>query len=118
MLLTQGAFAEFGIFKMFKIKAILCSFCMHLYHFYPKLLIFTTVWDKICVDLLSYIRIGRLPKITTTHKTTNLIQAIVWEKDIAGLHPQSSQRFEWQPSAQVSQTLRSSHLSHMIAAAT
>ena len=77
MLLIQGAFAEFGIFKMFKIKAILCSFCMHLYHFYPKLLIFTTVWDKICVDLLSYIRIGRLPKITTTHKTTNLIQAIV-----------------------------------------
>jgi hypothetical protein len=55
MLHTQGAFAEFGIFKISIIKAIVCSFCMHLYYFYPNLLTFITVRDKICVDLLSYI---------------------------------------------------------------
>jgi hypothetical protein len=37
---------------------------------------------------------------------------------IAGLHPQTPSHFAWQPSAWVSQTLRPSYLSHMIAAAT
>jgi hypothetical protein len=39
-------------------------------------------------------------------------------KGIAGLHPQSPYQFTGQPSARVSQTLRPSYLSHVIAAAT
>jgi hypothetical protein len=37
---------------------------------------------------------------------------------MARLHPQSPRHFAWQPSARVSQTLRSSYPSHMTAAAT
>jgi hypothetical protein len=37
---------------------------------------------------------------------------------IEGLHPRSPRNFALQPSARVSQTLRSSHLCHMTAAAT
>jgi len=37
---------------------------------------------------------------------------------IAGSHPQSPRHFAWQPSPLVSRNLRSSYLSHVIAAAT
>jgi hypothetical protein len=36
---------------------------------------------------------------------------------VAGIHLQSPRHFAWQPSVRVSQTLRSSYLSHMIATA-
>jgi len=39
-------------------------------------------------------------------------------KNIAGLFPQTPSHFTRQPSASVSQTLRPSYFSHMIAAAT
>jgi hypothetical protein len=78
MLLTQGAFAEFGIFKMSIIKTIFYSFCMHLYHFYPNLLTFTTVRDKICVDLLSYTsELEDFLKKSQYIKQQTYIQAIV-----------------------------------------
>ena len=41
-----------------------------------------------------------------------------YRRSIAGLCPQSTRHFAWQPAVRVSQTLRPSYLSHMTASAT
>jgi hypothetical protein len=48
----------------------------------------------------------------------NKLTTVFSAHGIAELHPQSLRQFAYQPSVRVSQNLRPSHLSHMIAAAT
>jgi hypothetical protein len=59
-----------------------------------------------------------LLEIRTRNSQIRLVHiSACWGKS-AGLHPQSPRHFARQLSARVSQTLRSSYLSHMTAAAT